>query len=78
MVVTRVLAAVALIWFGAFVVGCAPRASITDWPAREALYRRHCAIEVDRGRLSFAAFDDCVHRLQAHRGEACTHIGGGG
>lgn len=76
--VLRVLGVVALLFVGAWVVGCAPAPSLTHWPERDSLYRRYCAIEIDRGRLPFTEFEACVHRLTEHRGEACTHKAAGG
>lgn len=58
----------------ALALGCAPfgAGTLERWPARDALYRRHCAMEVRQGRIPFNEFDACVHRLDVHRGEACT------
>jgi hypothetical protein len=58
-----------------FAAGCGGFASssLESWPARDQLYARHCRLEVQRGRLPAAAFDDCYHQLKEHRGEVCTH-----
>lgn len=73
------LLALAGLILAALVASCAPHGagSLESWPARDQLYRRYCALEAQKGAIPYAAFAACVHRLEAHRGDVCTHPGGG-